>query len=52
LFNYYTKFKTRRRERLLIINNYSSYIIIDFIRFYNNNKILLHIFPLYLTYTL
>ncbi|KAF2269598.1 hypothetical protein CC78DRAFT_453269, partial [Lojkania enalia] len=52
VFNYKTKVKARYIYRLLILDSYNSYISIDFINYYNKNKILLTIYTPYLTYIL
>ena len=40
------------RYSAVTLDSYRLYIIIEFIKFYNNNKILLAIYLPYLTYTL
>jgi hypothetical protein len=52
VFNRYTKPKARRRWRLLIIDGHGSHVTMDFIRFCDNNKILLCILPPHSTHTL
>ena len=52
MFNYKIKVKVKRLYYLLILNSYRLYVIIDFIKYYNKNKILLAILPPYLTYML
>ena len=52
MFNRETRTKARRSYRLLILNGYKSHVTMDFIKYCNNNRILLAIFPPYVTYTL
>ena len=52
VFDRFTKTKARRKYRLLILNKHSSYITINFINYYDKNKILLAIFPPHSTHTL
>jgi hypothetical protein len=52
VFNRFSKQKARRKYRLLILNGHGSHITIDFINYYDQNKILLAILPPYLTNTL
>jgi hypothetical protein len=52
VFDRYTKQKDRRKPRLLIVDGHGSDLTIDFIRYCDDNKILLAIFPLHSTHTL
>jgi hypothetical protein len=52
VFDRYTKEKARQSYRLLILDGYGSHVIMDFIEYYDQNKILLAIFPLHSTHTL
>jgi hypothetical protein len=52
VFNRFTKAKARRKYRLLILDGYGSYVTMDFLNYCDKNKIILAIFPPYLTHTL
>ena len=52
VFDRYTKPKARRKWRLLIIDGHGSHVTRDFIRYCDDNKILLMIFPPHATHTL
>jgi hypothetical protein len=52
MFNRKIKIKAHRSYRLLILDSHRSYILIDFIKYYTNNRILLAIYPPHLTHTL
>ncbi|KAF1967339.1 hypothetical protein BU23DRAFT_483819, partial [Bimuria novae-zelandiae CBS 107.79] len=52
VFNCYTKEKACRSWRLLILHGHGSYITIDFIKYYTQNRILLIVFRPYSTHTL
>jgi hypothetical protein len=50
VFDRYTKKKARRKYRLLIIDGHGSHVTMDFIRYCDDNKILLMIFPTFNSY--
>ena len=52
VFDCYTKTKARRKYRLLIIDGHGSHLTMDFIKYCDDNKILLAIFPPHSTHTL
>jgi hypothetical protein len=52
VFNRYTKKKARQSYRLLILDGHGSHLTRDFIKYCDQNKILLAIFPPYSTHTL
>lgn len=52
VFNRYTKKKARRTYRLLIVDGHGSHLTMDFIRYCDNNRILLCIMPPHSTHTL
>lgn len=52
VFDRYTKKKARRKYRLLIVDGHGSHLTMDFIRYCDDNKILLAIFPPHSTHTL
>lgn len=52
VFDRYTKPKARRKWRLLIIDGHGSHVTRDFIRYCDDHKILLMIFPPHATHTL
>ena len=51
VFDRYTKTKARRKYRLLIVDGHGSHLTIDFIKYCDDNKILLAIFPPHSTHT-
>jgi hypothetical protein len=52
VFDRYTKKNPRRKYRLLIVDGHESHLTMDFIRYCEDNKILLAIFPPHSTHTL
>jgi len=52
VFDRYTKKKARRKYRLLIVDGHGSHVTMDFIKYCDDNKILLAIFPPHSTHTL
>ena len=52
VFDRYTKAKARRSYRLLILDGHGSHITMDFIKYCDQNKILLAILPPHSTHTL
>ena len=52
MFNRETRTKARRSYRLFILNGHRSHVTMDFIKYCNNNRILLAIYPPHATYTL
>ena len=52
VFNKETKKKTRRAYRLLILDGHGSHVSMRFIDYCNQNRILLAVYPPYLTHTL
>jgi hypothetical protein len=52
VFDRYTKKKARQSYRLLILDGHGSHVTMDFIDYYDQNKILPTIFPSHSTHTL
>ena len=52
MFNRGTKAKAQSSYRLLILDGYGSHVTIDFIKYCDQNRILLAVYPPYSTYTL
>ena len=52
VFDRYTREKTRRKHRLLVVDGHGSHLTMDFIKCCDDNKILLAIFPPHSTHTL
>jgi len=52
VFNRETKTKARRSYRLLILDGHGSHVTMDFIKYCDDNRILLAIFPPHATHTL
>ena len=51
VFDRYTREKARRKHRLLIVDGHGSHLTMDFIKYCDDNKILLAIFPPHSTHT-
>jgi hypothetical protein len=52
VFNQSTKEKAGQSYQLLILNSHRSHLTIDFIKYYNQNRILLTVYPPHSTHTL
>lgn len=52
MFDRYTKRNARRKYRLLIVDGHGSHLTMDFIRYCDDKKILLAVFPPHSTHTL